>query len=91
LDISLKGLLIEPFSEFEMKMDAVYSISLVLSEDVVINMKAKIVHSEASHLGFQWIDIDIDSLATLRRLLEFNLNDPEEISRELAQLVSRKH
>ena len=72
-------------------MDAVYSISLVLSEDVVINMKAKIVHSEASHLGLQWIDIDIDSLATLRRLLEFNLNDPEEISRELAQLVSRKH
>ena len=88
LDISLKGLLIEAPGEFKINKDALYSVNLHLSDEVAINMQAKIVHSENNHLGLQWITIDLDSLATLRRLLEFNLNDPEEINQELAKLIS---
>ena len=91
LDISLKGFLIEVPREFKIKMDTLYSVNLTLSEDVAINMQAKIIHSAANHLGLQWVNIDSESLTTLRRLLEFNLNDPEEINRELAELISTKH
>ena len=91
LDISLKGLLIERPREFEMKMDTLYSVSLTLSKEVVIAMQAKVIHSEANHIGLQWVDIDLDSLTALRRLLELNLNDPEEIHREIADLVSIKY
>ena len=91
LDISLKGFLIEPPREFEMKRDTLYSISLTLSKEVVITMHAKVIHSEANHMGLQWVDIDLDSITALRRLLELNLNNPEEIHRELAELVSTKY
>lgn len=91
LDISLKGFLIESPREFEMKMDTLYSISLTLSKEVVITMQANVIHLEANHTGLQWVDIDLDSITALRRLLELNLNDPEEIHRELAELVSTKY
>jgi len=88
LDISLKGLLMEAPTEFKITKGALYSVHLLLSEEVAINMQAEIIHTENNHLGLQWVTIDLDSLATLRRLLEFNLNDPEEINRELANLLS---
>ena len=90
LDISLKGVLIEPPDSFNIEKEDLYSINLTLSEDAQIDMKAKLIHTEENHLGFKWVDIDLDSLTTLRRLLEFNLNDADEINRELADLVSTK-
>jgi len=88
LDISLKGLLLEVPVEFNITKEALYSVNLMLSEEIAINMQAEIVHAESNHLGLQWVTIDLDSLATLRRLLEFNLSDPQEINRELANLIS---
>lgn len=90
LDISLKGLLIEPPENFEINKGALYSLTLILSEKVMISMQAKLVHSEVHHYGLEWVDIDIDSLTILRRLLELNSVDPDEIHRELGELVSRK-
>jgi len=34
----------------------------------------------------QWQNIDLDGLTHLRRLLELNMGDPEEMHRELAEL-----
>lgn len=90
LDISLKGVLIESPQEFVIKKDALYSIILTLSKDVVITMEAKVIHIEENHIGLQWSDIDLDSITELRRLLEFNTNDPEEIHRELADLFIKQ-
>jgi len=88
LDISLKGLLIEPPQGLQMNKDDLYAISLTLSDTVKINMSAKLIHAEDNHLGLEWVDIDLDSLSTLRRLLEYNLSDPEEINREIGELIS---
>ena len=88
LDVSLKGVLIEPPQKFNKQSDGVYTIKLTLNEDVAVNMQAQITHSDSSHLGFQWINIDLDSLTTLRRLLELNANDSDDINRELAELIS---
>lgn len=91
LDISLKGILIEPPENIEMDKNRLYSINLTLSEEARINMNAKLIHAEANHLGLQWVNIDLDSFTILRRLLEFNLNDVDEINRELVDLVSTKY
>ena len=88
LDISLKGLLIEPPQGLQMNRDELYAFSLSLSDTVKINMSAKLIHAEDHHLGLEWLDIDLDSLTTLRQLLEYNLSDPEEINREIGELVS---
>ena len=86
LDISLKGLLVEPPSGIEPQADALYDIELVLSEEVSITMQARISHSSEEHWGLEWENIDLEGLTHLRRLLELNLADPDEMHRELAEL-----
>ena len=86
LDISLKGMLVDSPSNIDSEMNAIYSIELVLGEDVSINMEARITHVNENHWGMQWENIDIDGLSHLRRLLELNLSDAEEMHREIAEL-----
>jgi len=87
IDISLKGFLIEPPENVIAESNCSYSISLILSQDVTINSRAEIVHWETAYWGFQWLDIDLDSFSSLRRLLEHNIADPQQIYRELAELM----
>lgn len=87
LDISLKGVLIEYTRDIEINSDKRYPLSLTLSKEVVINMQAKMTHIEENRLGFEWVNIDLESLTALRRLLELNLSDVEEVNRELAELI----
>lgn len=88
LDLSLKGLLIEPPENFTISDNTLYTIVLTLSEEAMVSMQAKLVHTNSQYYGLEWLDIDLDSLTTLRRILELNSNDPDEIHRELADLVS---
>jgi len=89
LDISLKGLLVERPLEIQVSQGALYSVNLTLGEGVAINMEANATHIEGNHLGLVWVNIDLDSLTTLRRLLELNLTDPEEVNRELTELIPK--
>ena len=75
LDISLKGLLIERPQEITINPGDLYPLKLTLGKDTFINMQANVTHIESNHLGLQWVNIDLDSLTTLRRLLELNLSD----------------
>ncbi len=86
LDISLKGVLVEPPSNESPDRDAHYTIELILSEDAAIKMEAKISHSDNDTWGLVWENIDLDGLTHLRRLLELNMSDPDEMHRELAEL-----
>jgi len=86
LDISLKGVLVEPPTDVEAEVDALYSIELVLGEEVSIKMQARISHASDQYWGLEWENIDLEGLTHLRRLLELNLSDPEEMHRELAEL-----
>ena len=86
LDISLKGLLIEaPEAVDPLKAES-YEIELVLGEAAAIYMSAQITHIKDSLWGLQWDNIDLEGLTHLRRLLELNMSDPEEMHRELAEL-----
>ena len=86
LDISLKGLLVTPPSDITADKAALYSIELVLGEGAAIHMQARISHAEESHWGMEWENIDIEGLTHLRRLLELNMDNPEGMHRELAEL-----
>ena len=86
LDISLKGMLIEPPSDIDAKMDGEYEIELVLGEDAAIKMQAVISHADEAHWGLKWTNIELDGLTHLRRLLELNMVDSDELNRELAEL-----
>ena len=86
LDISLKGMLIEHAEEVPFELSGNFDVSLILSEDVAINMQAGISHCSEVHCGLVWKNIELEGLTHLRRLLELNMGDPDEINRELAEL-----
>ena len=61
-------------------------MELVLGKNASIQMQVETVRCEKNAIGFKWYNIDIDSLAHLRRLLELNLVDSGELERQLADL-----
>ena len=86
LDISLKGLLIEAPEGIEVEQGTAYSVELLLGEGASINMTALVSHTKGTHWGLQWENIELDGLTHLRRLLELNMGNTEEMHRELAEL-----
>ena len=87
LDISLKGMLVEPPENLEIDTDKPCALALFLGEDAAIHARVNITHiTREGYWGLQWQHIDVDSLTHLRRLLELNMIDPALLTRELAEL-----
>lgn len=87
LDLSLKGLLIECPKPWDADPTAVFNAFVHLDEQTLIKMEIELRHEEAGQIGFACTYIDIDSITHLRRLIELNLGDDEELHRELRQLI----
>ncbi len=86
IDISLKGMLVEPPSDLDIDINNPCAIALFLGDETAIHARVKIAHTNNGHWGLEWLHIDVDSLKHLRRLLELNLKDPGLLNRELAEL-----
>jgi len=86
IDISLKGMLVEPPSGMVIDINKPFAIALFLGEDVSIHARVTITHTNQGYWGLKWLDIDIDGLTHLRRLLELNMENPEMLDREIAEL-----
>lgn len=87
LDLSLKGLLIEKPEPWLGDPEKSFIADVHLSNDVEVKMEVRLMHDDHGHLGFVCKHIDLDSIAHLRRLVELNLADHDELERELAALV----
>jgi len=56
------------------------------NSDAEIIMDIAVVHQDGNEIGVQCNGIDIDSVSLLRRLIELNLGDDEQLHKELSQL-----
>ncbi len=87
LDISLKGALLSQPQDWTGTMGDQLLAELVLDSDVVIiRMQGTVTHMENGHIGLRCDHIDLDSIAHLKRLVELNLGDAEQLNRELSSL-----
>jgi len=86
LDISLKGMLVEPPESLDIDTNNPCGMALFLGEDVSIHARVNITHSSKGNWGLKWLQIDVSSLQHLRRLIEVNANNPEMLNRELSEL-----
>lgn len=86
LDISLKGMLVEPPEDLDFDTSNPCAMALFLGEDAAIHARVSITHSNNGNWGLKWLHIDIEGLKHLRRLLELNMPDPAMLNRELAEL-----
>jgi PilZ domain len=91
LDVSLKGALVETPAGFRSGIGEPCSLAIRLDAgDATIRMEGEIAHREPGHLGVRCLEIDLDSIAHLRRLVELNLGDEDLVHRELAALVAKR-
>jgi hypothetical protein len=88
LDLSLKGALVRLSSDQLLKIDSQCVLRVTLSDmDDHINMQARVAHIEGHNVGIICLNIDLDSVTHLRRLVELNIGDPELLERELSALI----
>ncbi len=88
LDISLKGALIARPDAWPGQVGDHCTLRIELGHDanVVITMAARVAHIEDGHVGCECVDIDVDSIGNLRRLMELNLGNTDLLERELSVL-----
>ena len=87
LDISLKGALISSDTKLPLTLneDALVKVFLP-SSSISMNFSARLTHLDGDHYGFKFTSYDAESMTHLRRLLEFNLEDQNQIIKELSFL-----
>ncbi len=86
LDISLKGMLVEPPENIDIHLGNPCGMALFLGEGVSIHARVNIKHTSNGNWGLKWLQIDVNSLQHLRRLIELNASNPAMLMRELAEL-----
>lgn len=87
LDISLKGALLSQPQDWTGTVgDSLLAELLLDNNVVVIRMQGSVAHIENGHIGLRCEHIDLDSIAHLKRLVELNLGDAEQLNRELSSL-----
>jgi hypothetical protein len=88
LDLSLRGALVEAPVAFPAQVGQRCTLAVRLDAGVAeIRMEGEIVHCEGTQVGLRCVEIDLDSIMHLRRLVELNLGDEEALHRELSALV----
>ncbi|CAG8869653.1 Cyclic diguanosine monophosphate-binding protein [Pseudomonas fluorescens] len=87
IDLSLKGLLIERPDPWLGNPQQDFLVDIHLSEEADITMDVQLAHDDHDQLGFVCLHISLESIERLRRLIEFNLADPQELERELGALI----
>lgn len=87
LDLSLKGMLIQRPEPWLGDARQPFEADIHLSADAEVKMDVQLAHDDHGQLGFVCLHIGLESIEHLRRLVELNLGDPEELERELGALI----
>lgn len=88
IDLSLKGALIRYNAANTQLPDERCVLRVPLGEDDdCIYMEVIIAHQYSDSVGLRCIEIDLDSITHLRRLVELNLGDETLLNRELEALI----
>lgn len=86
-DISLNGLLVSTPKEWNGAPGEHFHIELIFANSSsLIHGDAEVAHTEEGRIGFRMINIDVESVTHLRRLMELNLGNSELLNRELSAL-----
>lgn len=88
LDLSLKGALLKLDEPLDEERDSRCRLEINLGSVALIEMELELAHQHNLRAGFRCVNIDLDSMTHLRRVVELNTGDSRLLERELAQLVA---
>lgn len=88
LDLSLKGALVKVASGEQWLPEQACLLELELDAEhrARIRMASRISHRQGQVIGLHCVEIDLDSITHLRRLVELNVGDDAILQRELSAL-----
>ena len=87
IDLSLNGALLCVDNQEVVFSNKMGLLSFKLNQaDEKIIMNVVVVHQEKNDIRVQCSGIDIDSVSSLRRLIELNLADEDQFNKELSRL-----
>lgn len=90
VDISLKGALVERRLPWRETIGEPCNLAVKLAGGgTSIQMAGEIAHIEEGRLGIRCLQIDLESITTLRRLVELNLGDEDLLNREIHAMVQQ--
>ena len=87
LDLSLKGALLKLDSELAPNKEQRGRLEINLGSVALIEMDLELAHQQDLQAGFRCVNIELDSMIHLRRVVELNTGDAALLERELAQLA----
>ena len=88
INISLKGLLAEFESGIKREDIETGLIEIkLINSDIVLTFEAALLHLKENQAGFRFVKTDSDSVTHLRRLLELNTGNPNQIDSEIYYLL----
>ena len=91
VDISLRGALVALIDDVVIEKGKNCQFEFHLNEtEIVLFVNAMVVFSNAQDIGLKFDNIDLESMIHLRRLVELNIGDPDQIQKELFFLASLK-
>ena len=83
MDISLKGMLVRCARNTGLQIGDEVKADIWPSPSLTLSFKAELVHQEADRLGFKFTDVDLDTIAHLRRMFELNTGEADKTLEEL--------
>ncbi|MFW5816785.1 MAG: PilZ domain-containing protein [Wenzhouxiangella sp.] len=87
-NLSLKGVLLRGLPEkHALKPGQSAQLEIRLAPEVSMSMALEVAFSSATRLGACWVEIDLEGMTHLRRLLALNLGDAEQVDDELARML----
>lgn len=93
-DLSLKGALMLCLSDSvpEHYIGHDGTINLELNDgDLVLSMSIRVAHVEDHYTGVEFLEMGIDTISHLRRLIELNLGSEQVLQRELGLLWDNRN
>lgn len=92
VDLALRGTLLQTDAEVSLKIGERAQVEIELANsELKLTFGVELIHREQNQYGFLFIAADNESLAHLRRLLELNLGDDEQVEREFIHWLQHPH
>ncbi|MFP4207646.1 MAG: PilZ domain-containing protein [Wenzhouxiangella sp.] len=87
-NLSLKGVLLHGLPKGQGPVPGqAAQLEIRLGPEAAMNMALEIAFVDGTRVGASWVEIDIDGMTHLRRLLALNLGDAELVDAELARML----
>ena len=87
IDISLKGVLLKCPENHQPQSGGLYRLSIPIDSAPAIIMNIEVIHANEKVFGAEWTQIDMDSFASLKRTIELNINEEDNLRKDIKTLA----